>query len=54
MNFLLCFLVWAARSTIYYKISTLTPNVLTPNDYLTSAMGGFRLTLTTERCQLQI
>lgn len=48
---LLCIL---AHTAIYSKLSTLNRFPLTPNDYLYSTLGQFRLTLTPPTCQLQI
>lgn len=54
MNLVLLLLIALAHASIYSKLSTLTRNPLTPNDYLYSTLGQFRLTLTPPTCQLQI
>jgi hypothetical protein len=54
MNFLVFLLLWIVDSAIYYKLTSIGRGTLSPNDYLTSALGRFRLTLTPQTCQLQI
>lgn len=54
MNFLLLFLLGVAETVVYLKLTSLVPSTLTPNDYLISTLGHFRLTLNSQTCQLQI
>jgi hypothetical protein len=51
---LLGLLIGLVHSAIHHKLSSLGPSTLTPSDYLTSALGQFRITLKPITCQLQL
>ena len=51
---LLLMVLLVSHCAIFNKITSLKPTPLTPNDYLISTLGTFRLTIAPNTCQLQL